>query len=200
MDARTEQEVWRDAVGYEGIYQVSNLGRVRSVARTLTRSDGCLVRREEHVLSQNPVGYHGYLCVKLARGGRNRNHRVHRLVARAFVPNSEDKPFVDHIDGDKHNNHADNLRWVTNVENLAYYHEMVRKASHGCKDSGRRVVCDNGKTYRNGAEAARDFGCDGSQIYRVLNGSRRSYKGFTFRYEDAGRLERHAENAVGDAA
>ena len=98
-------EEWRDIEGYEGLYQVSNLGRVKSLKYNKVK-----------ILSPSK-GNHGYLSVMLCKDGICKNIRIHRLVANAFIPNLDDKPYVDHIDTDRTNNNVSNLRWVTAKEN-----------------------------------------------------------------------------------
>lgn len=95
-------EIWKDVPGYIGLYKVSNHGRVKSVKKQL-------------VLKICGSG-NRYKTVALCNGMR-KTFRLHRLVAAAFIPNPDNKPCVDHIDGDQTNNHADNLRWVTYLEN-----------------------------------------------------------------------------------
>jgi len=99
-----EQEIWKDVIGYEGFYQVSNLGRVR-----MTKDKRIKVPHEN---------IYGYLVVKMTKNGIVKHHTIHRLVAMAFIENKENKPCVDHIDTNKYNNNVSNLRWVTPKENV----------------------------------------------------------------------------------
>lgn len=114
------EEEWRDIIGYEGLYQVSNLGRVRSLDRTFIRSDGRLHNKQGRILTpgKNP---RGYLFVNLS----DINHkitptRIHRLVVQTFIPNPECLPQVNHIDENKLNNSITNLEWCTNSYNTSY--------------------------------------------------------------------------------
>ena len=100
-------EIWRNISGYEGIYQVSNKGRVRSI-------------RDGKILILKPCKRNGYLMIGLRKNGAHKNFQVHRLVAQAFIPNPENKPMVDHIDTNKLNNCVENLRWATDKENHRY--------------------------------------------------------------------------------
>ena len=115
-------EVWKPVAGYEGIYEVSNLGRVRSLDRVRVFRDG-RTRHYPSVMLSGKVGTHGYRAVVLANGS-NRTVVVHRLVATAFVPHAHGRDWVNHVDGDKLNNRADNLEWVTPQENTAHMMEM----------------------------------------------------------------------------
>ena len=95
-------EIWKDVPGYVVLYKVSNYGRVKSIKKQL-------------VLKICGSG-NRYKTVALCNGMR-KTFRLHRLVAAAFIPNPENKPCIDHIDGNPFNNHVDNLRWVTHSEN-----------------------------------------------------------------------------------
>jgi hypothetical protein len=103
------KEIWKDVLGYEGIYQVSNLGNVKS-----------LKFNKQKILSKclNPNGYY---TVTLSKKGQTKNMLVHRLVCISFIENEDNKPQVNHIDYDKKNNNVDNLEWVTQEENNNHY-------------------------------------------------------------------------------
>lgn len=106
-----QMEIWRDIQGYDGLYQVSSWGRVRSWY-------SCILHPE--------VTKKGYLRVDLYDADGNRKHKkVHRLVANAFIPNSDGKPQVNHKDGNKKNNSVTNLEWVTDAENKDHRKELL---------------------------------------------------------------------------
>ena len=107
-------EEWRDIEGFEDHYQVSNLGNVRNIKSRLSKSEKVY---KPQLLKT------GYMAVNLWQDGTYNFRRVHRLVAQAFIPNPEGKPFINHIDGDKTNNRADNLEWVTKEENERHARE-----------------------------------------------------------------------------
>lgn len=106
-------EIWKDIEGYEGFYQVSNLGRVKS----LRGWSGNKYIQREKILGQHKNDK-GYLSVTLIKNREIGYRRVNRLVAKAFVPNPQNKEQVNHIDGNKENNIADNLEWCTCKENI----------------------------------------------------------------------------------
>lgn len=114
------EEEWRDIRGFEGYYQVSNLGRVRSLNRTITCSLGKSFKKKGKVLSMNKFSSSGYRICMLTKGKIRENKFFHRLVCQAFLPNPENKPFVNHIDNDKLNNNITNLEWSTPMENTTH--------------------------------------------------------------------------------
>ena len=103
-----EEEIWKPIKDFEGYYEVSNIGRVRSLNY---RNTG-----KEKVL-KNIECSNGYLIVNLTKNGKQKIFKVHRLVAEAFIPNPEGKPYIDHINTIRTDNRVSNLRWVTQKEN-----------------------------------------------------------------------------------
>lgn len=110
------EEIWKDIKGYEGCYQVSNLGRVKSLSRPIKRGK-CIAFSAEKILSCAIDRRTGYRKCVLMKNNVIKRTYVHRLVAEAFVSNEGNKPCVDHIDADRTNNVFSNLRWVTYKEN-----------------------------------------------------------------------------------
>lgn len=108
-------EVWKAIDGFCGLYEVSNKGRVKALERTVMNNGG-LQRKHERILKINySNNRHG--LVVLCKEGKTYPRLIHRLVAIAFIPNPDNKPVVDHIDTDTHNNCVENLRWATVQEN-----------------------------------------------------------------------------------
>ena len=119
------EEIWKDIEGYEGIYQVSNLGRVRSLDRYYEKPhprNGVPTRylKRGQIIISHP-SRNGYMGVVLKVNRVQKNFMVHRLVAKAFVPGYFEGADVNHKDCDRTNNRADNLEWVTRRENLMYH-------------------------------------------------------------------------------
>lgn len=117
------KEIWRDIVGYEGLYQVSNLGRVRS----MDRYDNLKHFRKGKILIQHI--YTGYLYVSLCKNGKIKMYRVHRLVAMAFIPNPNNLPQVNHKDENKQSNIVENLEWCDARYNMNYGTAIERRSN-----------------------------------------------------------------------
>ena len=120
MALQIKEEIWRDVVGYEGLYKVSDMGRVKNVPRTFKMKDGRNNTIKKEVLMKFKVDKDGYFKLGLRKEGKQRHFFVHRLVAQAFVNNPNFKPQVNHIDGIKNNNSVSNLEWVTHQENRTH--------------------------------------------------------------------------------
>lgn len=106
------EEVWKDVVGYEGLYKISDLGRVKSLPRNGTIP-------EERIMV-NKLTKQGYITICLSKNDIKKHLKIHRLVAIAFIPNPENKKEVNHIDGNKSKNGVTNLEWVTRSENMKH--------------------------------------------------------------------------------
>ena len=115
---KEEKEVWKDIEGYEGLYQVSNMGRVKSLERTIWNNGG-LYKKSERILKAYDNG-HGYLRVELYKEGNREQPLVHVLVATAFLDNVDNLPEVNHKDEDKTNNCVENLEYCSRLYNNTY--------------------------------------------------------------------------------
>lgn len=115
----TKNEIWKPVRNYEGLYEVSNLGHVRSLTRKIKTSKGIIQTWKGQLLTPGKSG-NGYYYVMLSRHGKSKARRVHILVADAFLPNDENYQQVNHLDGDKSNNSASNLEWCTPHQNIEH--------------------------------------------------------------------------------
>ena len=177
-------EQWKDIKGFEGCYQISSLGRIKS----LERQDSKGRLRKERILSQNKKDDKGYHTANLYKDGKNQYKRVHILVAEAFIPNPNNKPEVNHIDGNKSNNSVSNLEWNTTKENCEHRQRMglgdTKSANNARKIKVESYDLKTGKTikqYECAADAAREFGVKNDAISSVVRGDKKSFRGLGFR-------------------
>ena len=120
----TNNEIWKPVKGYEGIYEVSNIGNVRSLDRSVIKYNA-LTKRDNilHIKGQimkPSINKYGYYYLSLSKDGNRKSHLVHRLVAEAFIDNPNNLPQVNHIDENKLNNNVDNLEFITLEDNVKY--------------------------------------------------------------------------------
>ena len=162
-------EIWRDIEGYEGLYQVSNKGRVKS-----------LYKGSERILKLHDDG-RGYLKAHLTKENTSKHIRVHRLVAQTFIPNLYNKPQVNHLDENKKNNCVDNLEWTTAKENSNYgsRNERLSRKILQYSKSGDFI-----REWKSAAEVERVLGIDPSHIKDCCKGRYKSSGGFVWKYKE----------------
>lgn len=171
-------EFWKDVSGYEGLYQVSNLGRVKSLPRTVRTRYGTGVRKEK--ILQGGSYPNGYVFVCLCKDGEKKMRMIHRLVAEAFIPNPLNLPTVNHRDGNKQHNWVGNLEWCTQGDNLKHAIEIGLVESQ-CKIR-RKVTVECGEhivTFKTMSDCSRFLGFSRGW----LNGQIRKH-GCSFDYGD----------------
>lgn len=186
------EEVWKPIKGYEGLYEVSNLGRVKSLPKVvdLRRAKQ---NRVEKFLRPIPDGK-GYLMVWLFKDQVKKMWKVHRLVADAFIPNPHNKPQVDHINADKTNNRLCNLRWCTEKENS---NNPITAKRNGDSHRWTKSSCSvpivqlsiNGdliKMWDCMSDVKRQLGFGHSHISQCCSGKRSSAYGFIWKYANNG--------------
>lgn len=180
------KEIWKPIPGYEGYYEVSNTGKIKSLTRTITDSNGRQFTRQgqEKALKLNE----GYYTVGLNKDGIKKLFTVHRLVALAFIPNPDNLPCVNHKDENKLNNNVDNLEWCTKEYNNAYGTRNERISRTTTINSV--IMCDKIthepiKEFLNANIAAKELGYNTStHIYQVLKGERQTACGYWWKYKE----------------
>ena len=192
-------EEWKDIKDYENLYQVSNLGRVKSLKREIIYSDGRKHTYKEKILKPRKNKY-GYLVVCLCNNGNRKEFFVHRLVALAFIPNPDNKPHIDHIDTNPLNNVYTNLHWVTPKENnnneLTKQHVSEamkgKKISEETKEKRRKkIYCvELDKVFNSIKEASEELGIFATTISAVCKGKRKTVGGYHFMYYHKRWIER----------
>lgn len=169
------QEIWKDINGYEGLYQISNLGNVRSMDRIVTYSNGKKVKTKGKLLKPT-IKKNGYCYVSLSKNGEKPKYDVHRLVAKAFLDNPCGYPVVNHIDGCKTNNMVSNLEWTTYEENIKHaFKNGLNKGTRG-SINGQAILTESDviqikkllKTM-TGREIAKQFNVSESTISLIKN-------------------------------
>lgn len=180
------QEIWRDVVGYEDYYQVSNFGRVRSVDRFVCGNVGQPKKVNAKILKQVIRGK--YMAVRLSYKGKCKSFNVHRLVANAFIDNPNNFPCVNHKDENKMNNNSENLEWCSYLYNSNYGDSkkkisQANKISHlglhqpKLQDSNKSILIileNNGDIIKGAKTASLKYNISASNIIQCCKGKRKS--------------------------
>ena len=148
-----EEEVWKPIKDYEGLYEVSNLGRVKTLNYRGTGKGKIL---------KNIECSNGYLTIGLTKNGKRKLFTVHRLVAEAFIPNTEGKPCIDHINTIKNDNRVENLRWLSVSDNcwsFGYYERKEHRKKKVRATNGEKTMIFPSRT-----DTAKYFGLSKSRI------------------------------------
>lgn len=165
-------EIWKWVEGYEGLYKVSDHGNIISVPRSTTKGGNL-----SHVL--NSIGY---LQVSLSKKGKTKNFLIHRLVAKAFIPNPKNLPIINHKDETRSNNHVTNLEWCTSEYNFKYGTATTRRAkTQGKPIEGTSVTTGEKIYFESGMEAGRN-GFMQPSISLCCRGKLEEHKGYLWRF------------------
>lgn len=164
------EEIWKDIKGYEGYYQVSNLGRVQSI--------------KKRKIFRNNKNSRGYIVVTLTKNNIERSFAVHRLVAQTFINNPDNLPQVNHIDGNKQNNKVENLEWCTQKENQihCYRNNLQRLGT-------KKIIQINVdgtiiKEWDSITDAEMKLKINHGKISMVCRGKRKTAGGYLWKYAD----------------
>lgn len=185
------EEIWKDVVGYENLYQVSNLGRIKS----LEKYDGRGWHRKEK-FKKIHKNKGGYLVVELVKNKIKNKYLVHRLVAQAFIPNPENYPCVNHKNETRNDNRVENLEWCTQKYNCNYGNAQKKRIEHTdfkkrkvnpitAEKNSRKTAMyslDN-KLIRvfKSREEAKKYGFEPSCISECVNGKLKTHKGYIWK-------------------
>jgi len=179
------EEIWKPIKGYEGIYDVSNKGRIRSYSLLGKASN----TKNELLIRKVRSNVFGYYIVDLRKNGKRETFLVHRLVAREFIPNTENKKQINHKNGIKTDNSVENLEWSTSKENMQH---AIKAGLLKCK-SGRKVnknplivfdLAGNYVTTLYGVKQWVNFGLKEQAVNYCLRGILKSHKGYVLKRDD----------------
>lgn len=164
-------EIWKDIPNYEGLYQISNLGNVKSLYR---------IANNNHIIHEKILkpqeNYNGYLIVNLYKNNKMKAKLIHRLVGKTFIDNPNNYNYINHIDKNKSNNNIDNLEWCTQSYNVIY--SKGRKINQ--YDKNNNFI----KTWNSIVDIKRALNIDSSLIVRCCKGIKKSAGGFKWKYNN----------------
>ena len=186
------QEIWKDIEGYEGCYQVSNLGRLKSLERTVKGNNGGVYVKKEKILTPT-INSSGYYHTCLRKDGRSVAVYIHRIVAQAFLPNPDNLPLINHKDEDKTNNRVENLEWCSAKYNTNYGSandrrcESLKKRNNnyniGIPKVRRKVLClETGIIYNSLKSVNTQLGLHHHRISQCCKGIRNTCGGYHWRF------------------
>lgn len=178
------KEIWKDIREYEGLYQVSNLGRVKSLTRTIKRNKmGDFIKNG---IIMNTTEHKGYISIILSKNGVSKRYKVHRLVAQEFIPNPNNYPEVNHKNEIKTDNRVENLEWCSHLYNMRYGTWKTRRKenfdySHCYKKVNQYDMKDNFiKSWENISLAEKELNIN--HISDCCNGKRKTAGGYKWKH------------------
>lgn len=163
------EEIWKDVPGFEGLYQVSNYGQIKSTPRRGTAGG----------IMKGHADRKGYINITLRKDGIQYTQKLHRLIAITFISNPHNYPEVNHRDENKQNNRVDNLEWCTTSYNHEYGTRTLRASTH----CGKPIRCvETGVEYQGAKWASKEMGIDASGITKALKNPNRTCGGYHWQY------------------
>lgn len=178
------EEIWKDIPSYEGYYQVSNKGNFRSLPRRVKyKNSGMRNYPSKSLLTETTKD--NYQRIVLMKDGVKTRYQAHRLVALAFIPNLDNKPFINHIDGNKSNNAVTNLEWCTASENMIHADNTgLRDMSKHHPSNSKKIKClETGEVFVSYYQAVKWLGKTANSIASLVRGTRNYGKAFGYHWE-----------------
>lgn len=178
-----KNEVWKDIAGYEGLYQVSNLGRVKSLPR-IRKTYGKRTYKTKEKVMIAPLSINGYHRICLTKDGKQKHYFVHRLVAIAFMGEQDHYEVVNHINGNKLDNRVENLEFCTQSHNVKEAYRLGLGKGTGRKIEQYTKNMERIKLWDSVSEAQRCLGILATNIVKCCKGKGKTAGGFIWRYYD----------------
>lgn len=197
-----QEEVWKPVPGYEGLYEASSHGRIRSIERFVYHRRWGRFQKRKSVILKPAVSSRGYYTVVFGINGTRKAYAVHRIIAETFLPNPNNLPVVNHKDEDKTNNAVSNLEWCTQKYNINYGNGLKRRATaqsiskkgkhysprtefkpgNALPSKMRPILCvETGVLYRSMKDACKDCNVSRSTILKSYK-TGKTIKGLTFKF------------------
>ena len=183
-----KNEIWKDVVGFEGIYQVSNEQRIKRISLSKI-TNNVKVDYQERIVKTR-LNKKGYVILNLCKNNEKFSTSLHRIIAKSFIPNLDNKSQVNHKNGIRHDNRIENLEWATASENILHSYKVLNKKHNSLgkfNRCGKKVayydLSGNIKgTFLSNMEAERKLGIKNTNISAVCNGKKEKTNGYKFRY------------------
>lgn len=178
------EEIWKDVPSHEGYYQVSNLGNFRSLPRVIRyKSNGTRNYPAKKLLTESTKD--NYQRITLMKEGVKARYQAHRLVALAFIPNPENKPCINHIDGNKSNNIVTNLEWCTPSENMIHAdNTRLRDMSKHHPSNAKKIKClETGEIFVSYYQAIKWLGKTTNSLSALVRGTRNYGRAFGYHWQ-----------------
>lgn len=172
------KEIWKDVKGYEGLYKVSNLGNIKRILFINNK----VIKKQDKLLKPQ-INKRNRIYITLYKEGKKKNCIVHRLIAEAFIPNPNNYPEVNHIDGNSLNNNVNNLEWCTKKYNCKHaYDNNLSKLKKYNENNKKNIIRNDGIIYDSAYSASKDLNVNVCSIRDVLKNRTKSCKGYKFEY------------------
>lgn len=179
------EEIWKDVKEFEGIYQISNLGRLKRLETIIDtiyqQKYKRKIHQKERIVKVNKCSRYYKYTLQNKNSNKKRTTSIHRLVAEAFIPNPDNLPQVNHIDGNRYNNNINNLEWCSASENVRHAQNKLNKIVKNVMqiDQQTNQVI---KIYKSTVEAMKETGIDRTNISKVCNGKMKTAGGYIWKY------------------